>query len=589
MSSVKGSNQPGSNQPGSKAQRGVAYDRDYFVDTLNAIMQQMEFDVAVSFPISETFGSGMPVDMYTTASIESGGLIKYVTTDPSTRTPILYLLFPNDLPGAYVSSSSIPVQLIDISLAKIRQYLQDRNSFQYMHAKLMAAFKGSEPAVGQRLTALLEGRKGASAMIHRPSEFDLRFFTTMTSLLLREFGAVHNQKVVYADICRASYIIGHLTVYFRGIAKAELDFELVIKNIERSLGRRPYIYTMEDIVALRSETGVPYTKHIPRTSIEKFIATRSQPEPDRPEPDIIQFRGLDQQQYYIARKSIPTFLISECNRSATEIENALVDEWHRCIECYEQPSCMNDEHDFQKEVIRMLREQHPCFEPLLDYRLLISLAEDVIIPANDRAQIRRFLDPYRSSVRPLAEIVQLNRKQVASRALLLSPFWKRFGPLKFIHRLARALANWLTRRAAARSAPAARKPTYIIPSAEARPASETTDNLQEMAHSLTGGVDDIEGYMASLVDRWNTLLEAQARRKLERDLNILIRDYIHRILQSYRNMRNINIHTISEWGEVLAQSGILAAIPDKRSLRTYIELNIIQQLRRRTASGGHSR
>ena len=557
----------------------IADESKYFVDTLAEIMQRMEFDPSVDFPSVGTFGDGMPNDIFTRASVETS-FIKYIEMDAGERRPILLLLFPSRLPGIYISSTAIPTQFIEIALGKIRHYLHDQLNLQYMHVKLSDKLRSSEPAIESRIQSILRNGKEVLEMVRRPSEFDFRFFASLTGFLLRELVDTFEHKPGHADLCRAAYIIGHLIIYYRGTVKADIDLSIAIKGIERAFGRRPYIYTIEQIAVLKSENGLPYGDIVPPASIRRFIASRTKPGPDRAEPQLFGFKTTDEQQYYIARRSIPTFLVLERNRIATEVENAMIEDWHKCIERYDEPTCMHNETEFQKEVVRTLRNTHPHFESLLNYRLLKSIADDVAFPAEEREQVRQFLDPYQNKMRPIMEILHINRRQIAARALVLSPFWKRFGPLKLLHRIARRFAEWRKQRNTQSQKPDKKRTKLYITSSDAPPASESLDRFQEMAQTISGGTGDVDSFMHSLTDRWNTLLETQARRKLERDLDTLIRDYAHRMLQTYRNMRGINMDAISEWSDILARSSMLSAIADKRSLRTYIKLKIIEQLRR---------
>jgi len=87
----------------------------------------------------------------------------------------------------------------------------------------------------------------------------------------------------------------------------------------------------------------------------------------------------------------------------------------------------------------------------------------------------------------------------------------------------------------------------------------------------------VDRYLGETQDRWNRLINPDAKKNLTEDVNSLIRDYLRRTIRSLRSAP-FTEERIAALADTLVETPILQKLPAKESLRIYIQLYITKLL-----------
>jgi phytoene dehydrogenase-like protein len=117
---------------------------------------------------------------------------------------------------------------------------------------------------------------------------------------------------------------------------------------------------------------------------------------------------------------------------------------------------------------------------------------------------------------------------------------------------------------------------------EDKPKAKQIDKKTELKNAaraiekrLLPAGSTLDGYLGELEERWNRIINPQAKKDLTEDVNALIRDYLRKTARTLR-AANFTSERIEELARTLSESPSLVKIQSRDALRIYIQLYMIK-------------
>ncbi len=272
---------------------------------------------------------------------------------------------------------------------------------------------------------------------------------------------------------------------------------------------------------------------------------------------------------------------------------------------------MTDDAKFIKAVDERLKSEDPILYSLLNLNLLYLAKQESNVPSEVAPEIDELFAPKDAALRPLPEILNLDRRKLYADARLLLPFWqaipilnKLVGLLKriFLGRreednLERPERSGEQRRPAAagttmRYTPPGSETSQSLPDTEIgepSPAGRAdgstrraqTARFKEAVRQLQktyvrAGSTPVKT-LEQLIERWNPLLDPVAKSNLIEDINSLSRDFLRRMKVTFRLVPP-NRERVEEWANRLAKNEAFEQIRRTDDLKEYLQLYILTVL-----------
>ncbi|HON89742.1 MAG TPA: hypothetical protein PK746_09735, partial [Spirochaetales bacterium] len=88
----------------------------------------------------------------------------------------------------------------------------------------------------------------------------------------------------------------------------------------------------------------------------------------------------------------------------------------------------------------------------------------------------------------------------------------------------------------------------------------------------------IDQYLMLLIDKWNTLINPEAKRNLVEDINSLVRDYLRKTLRSMKPS-SLTLERVDSMANNLLRVPALMQIKNHGALREYIKTYFLKLLK----------
>ncbi|HUX13018.1 MAG TPA: hypothetical protein VMW87_08300, partial [Spirochaetia bacterium] len=511
----------------------------------------------------------------------------------------------------------------EYSVQKVRNYLRSARNASYVQQKMAALFRQRDLSLKEMINSILATPDQAVATVLGPTDFTFQFWTHLSSNIIREFGPKADKLAEEHAYLQAAYVLGYYNVYYRGIQQKNLERETALKQFELRLRKKPYAYTIGDMINFTDSKGLLLSKRYPLEAMHDLLNKKTTPPDERSLPEIIRVRTQSKKDFYLGKEFVlplfgeRLFLVSE------ELKSHYADTWCEALRNDETPRVMLDNAVFEEDVKAQAAARDPLFFALLNYDLLYLCAQESGLTGNAANEVNRLFDTRAGKLKSLAELLGLDRETLRRDALLLLPFWQAIPVLRVIVRFFQRLflgTSPQSRRTsptprsatAAESTQTARKlavaaesiqtaggePGRIdgdsanghsdteVTSPEARAeamrnrkaqAAEFRAAIQRLEKSFVDEGKTLETSMRQLAERWNPLLDSAAKRNLNEDVNSLVRDYIRRVRSGFR-IKAPDAARIRNMARELSEHEALKKIPKTDILRQYIELYMLKLL-----------
>ncbi len=593
----------------------------YYVDALHTVYLKVEKQPDVPFPSDDSTELDIPASAITPVDIKTE-FVPWIARSEKEDPLLLRLLFPEGIRSVVIPSDLVPRKLIEYSVQKVRSYLRSARNASFVQQKMAALFRQRDLSLKEMINSILATPDQAVTTVFEPTDFTFQFWTHLSSNIIREFGPKADKLAEEHAYSQAAYVLGYYNVYYRGIQQKNLERETALKQFEVRLRKKPYAYTIGDMINFTDSKGVLLSKKYPLEAMHDLLTKKTTPPDERSLPEIIRVRTQSKKDFYIGKEFVlplfgeRLFLLSE------DLKNHYAESWSEALRNDETLKTMTDNAVFEEDVKAQTASRDPLFFTLLNYDLLFLCAQEAGLNRNAANEVNRLFDTKAGKLKPFPELLGLDRETLHRDALLLLPFWQAIPILRAIVRFFQRIFLGTPARSgkkvrsssssAVESAQTVRKLAVsadsirtvgaesgriegnstsdhtdvekLSPAARAEAmrtrkaqAAEFRAAIQRLEKSFLDEGKTLETSMRQLAERWNPLLDSAAKRNLNEDVNSLVRDYIRRIRSGFR-IKAPDAARIRNMARELSEHEALKKIPKTDILRQYIELYMLKLL-----------
>jgi hypothetical protein len=582
----------------------------FYLEAVRDAFKQAESAPDAPFPSEAWLGIAIPNDMVSTANAvtDIAGLLQAGESGP----PIVRLLFPESLRSVVVPADTVQTRLLDLALARLRHHLGQANNAAYVQSRLAPAYHGNKALVSEMIATIALRPGSARQTIENASDSHFRFWAQLTHVIVRERRP--NAEEGSGDTFQqAAHIVNAYAVGLRSAGQnKQNEARAALKAVDACFAKEPFVYTFRDLLATKDPGGAPLIRKDNHDAFIQYLKDKLRPAAGKAVPELIVLKTDDGAEHYVHRdRLIPVFLRS-IPTVADETDRVLAETWEDALREGRKPPAMADDDAFADDLRAACCPAHPLFCRLLDDRLLNSVQRETKLPAAAAIELARCFDSRGERLKPLHEILGIDRRELANRVRNAVPFWTRIA-------LLRAIVAFFKRLAPGRGAPPPLRPSRAPvaakrPAADRQAADEDADAVPPTTVKRLAGHSDARrpaggrpatlkqrtavyrkdlerlrdhfvspgktfaAALEELAEKWNPIVETQARADLKADVDSMVRSFLRGILRRAGSMRPPDVDRIRSMAERLAANPAFDRVRNKELLRRYMELMMIKTL-----------
>ena len=588
--------------------------QEFYPLVINAAYSKVKAQPHISFPSEESLPVSIPERRIAAVNVKEQ-FVEWLGRTDEKPPKVLRLIFPEGIRSIICTSELLGRFLPEVAVQKIRNYLRIEKNAGYMRSRLLGIFRNRDMALKEFLDKIQTNPNEALQTVLSPNDFTFHVWTTMCSVVVKEFSKKKDKLQEDYDYEQAAYLLGYYNVFHKAIVQKKREVETALRGIDLNLKKAPYVFSVSDIYAFTDSKGIALAKHCTVDEMNEHLRKRMTPQEDETLPELIRFRGSDDKDYYIRKESILRYLIESLYELSREFQDFYVNKFKKALENDEKPKIMLEDQPFAEDVDARLRTQEPIISGLLKYDLLSVTAREMKPLKAAADEIARILDTKTRKVQPAYEVLKLDRKELYRQAKVLLPFWQAVPVIRGIVKFFVALMVGQPKAKKRRSKRQAEVATAAVAAAAAAsqkgefeegtmqfgarpvaPSGSSTDSaegisgntrkaqaiafreaVQRLQDEYVPPGKTAKATLEELAEKWNYRLDPVARQNLVEDVNSLVRDFLRRMKVGFRLIPP-DRDRIRELSGKLAQNDALSEVKHKEALRRYLELYMLTLL-----------
>lgn len=547
----------------------------YFEEKLRKIYADMEENNSIPFPDPDAFGVPCPAALIQKIDVKTE-FVRLLEGNLAVTRPILQLQFKEFDHPMLVFKDMLDYELIKFCVEKIQYFFKNENNYEYMASKLNTTLLNEQSGVALMLSMIVKKPAEAVESIRKTNTFTFKFWTVLASTIVKEFGARHATGAADFVFAQAAFLLGYYNVYCKGCFQKETAIEACRTDLMKSLTKPPYLFTVAQIMEFKDSKENLLYKKVGRDMYESFIRELLADSGENP-PQLMTVKNAHQQEVFILYKTVPLYLEENLKIIRQDMYETLRRKWINDLERCEWLPEMEDDQAFESLMKKYLIDHYADFYALLNYHLLKQIQKYPGMGDKQKAIIMLYIDEINHQILPLFRLFGINRRSLFSDARVMVAAWKSNKVLRFLVLFFKQLfmtgaARKAMKEDRKRKKNKSQKEFQKISDNGA--LNESVSLLKE--HFLAPGMT-VEAGLENLIDRWNPLIDAVAKRNLVEDVNSFIRDYVRKLKRSFIT-NPPNKERVENIAESLSNTQAFDAIKEKEALRQYMALYIIKLL-----------
>ena len=547
----------------------------YFEEKLRKIYADMEENNSIPFPDPDAFGVPCPAALIQKIDVKTE-FVRLLEGNLAVTRPILQLQFKEFDHPMLVFKDMLDYELIKFCVEKIQYFFKNENNYEYMASKLNTTLLNEQSGVALMLSMIVKKPAEAVESIRKTNTFTFKFWTVLASTIVKEFGARHATGAADFVFAQAAFLLGYYNVYCKGCFQKETAIEVCRTDLMKSLTKPPYLFTVAQIMEFKDSKENLLYKKVGRDMYESFIRELLADSGENP-PQLMTVKNAHQQEVFILYKTVPLYLEENLKIIRQDMYETLRRKWINDLERCEWLPEMEDDQAFESLMKKYLIDHYADFYALLNYHLLKQIQKYPGMGDKQKAIIMLYIDEINHQILPLFRLFGINRRSLFSDARVMVAAWKSNKVLRFLVLFFKQLfmtgaARKAMKEDRKRKKNKSQKEFQKISDNGA--LNESVSLLKE--HFLAPGMT-VEAGLENLIDRWNPLIDAVAKRNLVEDVNSFIRDYVRKLKRSFIT-NPPNKERVENIAESLSNTQAFDAIKEKEALRQYMALYIIKLL-----------
>ena len=523
----------------------------------------------IPFPAAASLSLALPDNFAKTINIMTDmGIFFGKPEEAPDAGDIIILQFPQTYGSAMLLASMIPRKLMEISLLKIRNYLQSRNNKEFALNKLIVQMQGKDKILREMIERLCIRPLDCLSEMERSADFPYLFWTYFCPLVKNDIKKRNDLLPDDLSALQAVCVIEICCSFYRSKAAKKREIDAAFMNLEVQMDKIPWHFTLEEIVAFTNDRGIPLLDIYSQNDLEEYIRKAIGESVKGALPPWLVVQGDRGERWFVKKERYLLICTKILLEVQLQVKTAITKRWTRLIRDFDREPAMEKDPEFEKMLERQAKAANPTLKTFLEDPKLHWAYEELdrtpgAIPQPSRIFKNGELLPYSS-------LFALHRRELLSSIRLRLPFWYSIPIIVSIIAFFKKLGK--------KKKPAEQPETgdeFVIVEQE---TSELRKSALLLETALIPEGKNIDEYLVELETRWVRLLDKTARQNLVDDVQSLLRDNLKNAMKVYK-LKRITEKGLREMSDLLiTRNPALKSIKEKDALRLYMELYMLKLL-----------
>jgi hypothetical protein len=550
----------------------------YAVDKLKLIYRDLEDCAAIPFPSEESLKINLPPDLVEVLGLDTG-LVPFFDKPAASYLPVIKLVFPDIRQDALILAPMIPRSLLEISIFKVRYYLNQHNNKEYAMRKLLPMLQGKEGTLRENMDMIIARPQECIGSIEGGGEVSYLFWASLCSLIK---GDIRKKSDLFSsDIAalEAVYIIETCLNLYKSRVQKERVKEMALRYLDQAMDKAPHYFTQDQIIKFTDSKGTSLLSQYTESDLNNYIREKTSESPDGAVPEWLVVQSRSGEQYYLKKDKYLPLVSRLIIEAQGGMRKEVLNRWTGMLNNFTTEPAMENDAEFERLLGGLNASMNSLLNDFLEDKKLYWVYDemertDKAIPAASRIFERGKLIPY-------SLMFLLKRKEILFDAKISLPFWysipiirsiiaffSRLGKKKKQSRHETRKADGIDFTETETSADAARSH-----------GREFINSVRDMEDELVSGTRDINNYLRELQNQWGRLLDAKAQQNLVDDVNSLVRDNLRQSLRVWKKQRITLIHLRDLAQGLVYGNPSLRGLANRDALMLYMQVYMVKLLK----------
>lgn len=525
------------------------------------------------FPIVTDFPKQFP-----TSALEKKVANQYIPDmigKEDSKSPMLYLLeFTRDLP-ALILPACVPVKVIlDTAQQKIRKIMKKDEYHDYFLKKLRSTNPTKEITIRNFYEHFVDSENYQFADFQDGDDY---YIWNQTLYYIRQdFEKIQDRTIEDINILQAVNILEIQSTYLKEKFQAEHKREEALKELEASLNKSPYFFSMNQILKFQDQSGrLLYGKYT-EDDLKEFLQKKTTEGDANKLPPLLVFKVDSGTRYYVYKKKVIQVVVRLCNEAHDSIEKEIEDSWVKAMMNYERLPAMNNQNEFEELLHKLVEKNSPILHSLLtaNFMTLLSYEKD-----DDETMegFHLFID---GRLMDYSDLLMLKNSKIYANAKARLPFIYTIPLISWLISLFNTKKKEKNKPKSAQVS----APNFDDNSEEEKPKApektkSKTEALAAQAKEITKDLipegSTLDRELNYLTKQWNKMISKDAYNNLTEDVNSLIRDYTRRVVKTLTTS-SFTRERVENLAKTLVNTPNMQKINEEKALTEYVTLYILR-------------
>jgi hypothetical protein len=550
----------------------------YVVDKLKLIYRELDDNAAVPFPSEESLKITLPPAQVEVLDLDTG-LVPFFDKPADSYLPVLKLVFPDNRQEALILAPMIPRSLLEVSIFKVRYYLNQHNNKEYAMRKLQPMLQGKERTLRENMNMIIARPQECLNSIEGGGEVSYLFWASLCSLIK---GDIRKKSEMFpGDIAalEAVYIVEVCLNLYKSRVQKERVREMALRYLDQAMDKAPYYFTQDQIIKFTDNKGASLLSQYTEADLNDYIKKKTSENPEGVVPEWLVVQSGSGEPYYLRKERYLPLVSRLIIEAQGGIKKEILNRWTGMLNNFAAEPAMESDAEFDRLLGGLNASMNPLLNSFLEDKKLYRVYDEMerterAIPAASRIFDRGKLIPY-------SLMFLLKRKEVLFDAKMSLPFWYSISIIRsivaFFSRLGKKKKKGRHETRKAKG----------IDFAEAEASAEAARNhdkefissVRDMESELVSGARDINEYLRDLQSQWGRLLDVKAQQNLVDDVNALIRDNLRRSLRVWKKQRVSLVHLRDLAQGLIYGNPNLRGLANRDALMLYMQVYMVKLLK----------
>jgi hypothetical protein len=542
----------------------------YYTELVQDAYNNADYDISFPFPDEKSIKTKIPEDQCVT--LGTSDIAAHLRQEDESMRPIVRLLFPNSSGEAVALASWLPVKILEICLAKVRNYMLRQNNKDYLHHKLIPQFTGKEELLKDFLNQLMMRPTECINDMKEGREISFYFWAFFCTLIRLELDK-NDLSPEEQSVLQAVYIIEALNSFFKTQAAKSKETDLALKNLEVELDKPPYYFTREAIEKFTNSRGIPLLGQYSKNDLDAYIKKHTLEAGPEELPELLYIHA-DHMSFLIKKTRVLPLFARLLGEARPVVIQSIHKRWKSILLNWTHEESMESDREFERLILYYAKSFSPLLTSLLKDHRLFLICEEIKRNEKHLLESSRFFEG--SELLPMRILLFIRQKDIISEIRLGLPVWYTLpfisSLLAFFHNMGKEKKPPLKDRKSV-------SPKVYVKNEDIK--RKLRNSALEAESQLIPSGSSLDLYLDKLAVRWTKLLNKQAMRNLVEDVNTLVRDKLRHMLH-FQKITNVKGNTLDMIANSIMQtSPELHKISEQETLTLYIKLYVIKLLTER--------